>query len=420
MTGQTMAEKILATHAKKKQVEPGEIVEAVIDVAMTHEMLGSRVLPHLDTAGVTKIWDPKRVVIMMDHWAPAPTVETATIHQRVRTFVRQHKIPHFYDVGTGICHQVLAEEGHLRPGELVVGTDSHTTTAGAFGVFATGIGATDMAIVLATGQLWLRVPETIKITITGKLSPMVMSKDIILHLLRQLGPDGATYQALEYQGKDLEHLNLDDRMPLTNMAIEAGAMAALIPPDKQVETYVRKRTKIPFEPVHSDPDAEYKDTLDVNISQLVPQVATPPLPTNSMAVTEVQGTQIDQALLGSCTNGRLEDLRTAAQIVNGKEVAKNVRFIVNPASRRIYLQALEEGVITSLAKAGATIGPATCGACFGGHCGLLAPDEVCISTTNRNFPGRMGSPDAKIYLASPATVAASALAGKISDPRRGG
>ena len=419
MTGQTMAEKILLNHSNKKTIEPGEIIEASIDVAMSHEMMGSRVLPHLAEAKVTKVWDPSRVVMILDHWVPAPTVEAATIHQRVRQFVKEYQIEHFYDVGSGICHQVLVEEGHIRPGELVVGTDSHTTTAGAFGALATGIGAADMAIVLATGRLWFRVPETIKITYTGTIPKQVMGKDIILYTLGQLGVEGATFQAIEYHGKTLAKLSLDAWMTLTNMAVETGAMAALIPPDKRITEYIQTRTKEKFTPVYPDNDAAYHQTLEYNISKLEPQVATPSLPTQTVPVSEVAGTPIDQAYLGSCTNGRLEDLQVAAKILDGNQIADGVRLIVNPASRSVYRSALESGVIGNLVKAGATIGPATCGACFGGHCGLLAPGEVCISSTNRNFPGRMGSADAHIFLASPATVAASALTGKITDPRGG-
>ncbi|MFX1342338.1 MAG: 3-isopropylmalate dehydratase large subunit [Promethearchaeota archaeon] len=412
-----MAEKILTNHSDQKTVTPGEIIEASVDVAMSHEMMGTRVIPHLEEAEVTKVWDPSRVVMILDHWVPAPTVEAATIHQRVRNFVRDFQIQHFYDVGSGVCHQILVEEGHVRPGELLVGTDSHTTTGGAFGALTTGIGATDMAIVLGTGRLWFRVPDTIKIKITGKLPAKVMGKDIILNILYRLGVEGASFQAIEYDGETLKQLSLDAWMTLTNMAVEVGAMAALIPPDKRVLEYVKQRSQQSFTPVYPDENAAYHQTHELDVSKLVPQVAKPSLPSNAVPVTEVEGIHIDQALLGSCTNGRLEDLRVAAQIVKDKQVSKDVRFIVNPASRRIYLTALEEGTIGTLVKAGATIGPATCGACFGGHCGLLASGEICISTSNRNFPGRMGSADSHIYLASPATVAASAITGKITDPR---
>ncbi|MFX0168388.1 MAG: 3-isopropylmalate dehydratase large subunit [Candidatus Hodarchaeota archaeon] len=416
MTGQTMAEKILLNHIKEKTIEPGEIVEASIDLAMSHEMFGTRVLPQLKAMGFKTVWNPNRVVLILDHWTPAPTIEAATIHQLVRSFVKEQHIDHFYDVNKGICHQVLVEEGHIRPGELVVGTDSHTLTAGALGALAVGIGATDMAIVLATGQLWFRAPESLKITITGKLPKMVMGKDIVLSILAQLGVEGATFQSIEYHGEGLKQLSLDAWMTLTNMAVEAGAMAALIPPDSRVLDFVKARTRLPFSPVYPDEKTSYHDSYQVDLATLVPQVATPSLPTNAVPVTEVAGIPIDQAFLGSCTNGRLEDLRIAAQIVKGKQVAPSVRFIVNPASRIIYQTALEEGIIGTLVRAGATIGPATCGACFGGHCGVLAAGEVCISTTNRNFPGRMGSPEAQIYLASPATVAASAIKGKITTP----
>ena len=414
-----MAEKILAHHANAQRVTPGEIVEASIDVAMSHEMLGTRVLPHLEEAGVKHLWDPNRVVIILDHWVPAPTIDAAKIHQRIREFIQRYGVPHFYDVGTGIIHQVIAEKGHLRPGELLVGTDSHSTTGGAFGVFATGIGATDMAVVLATGRLWFRVPETTRIEITGKLPDYVMGKDVILKVLAQLGPGGANYQSIEFHGKGMRHLSLDARMTLTNMSVEAGAKAGLIPPDPTVLEYVNARTQIPFTPITPDAEATYIQTLKVDAQKLEPQVAIPPLPTTAIPVTETDGIAINQAFLGSCTNGRLEDLRVAARTMKNKKVAKKVRFIVLPASRQIFQDALQEGLIEILTQAGATIGPPSCGPCFGGHCGLLAPDEVSIATSNRNFPGRMGSPEAKIYLASPATVAASALTGYITDPRKG-
>ena len=276
-----------------------------------------------------------------------------------------------------------------------------------------------MAVVLATGRLWFRVPESIRITLTGKLPDQVMGKDIILHILGELGAGGAAYKALEFQGKGVQRLSLDARMTITNMGVEADAKAALIPADEKVKAYVRARTKISFKPVKPDPDASYIRTLQYDVSRLAPQIATPSLPTQVVPVSEVEGTPIDQAFLGSCTNGRLEDMRMAAQIIEGKHVAKSVRFLIVPASRIIYQEALREGLLETLLAAGAVIGPPTCGPCFGGHCGLLAGGEVCISTSNRNFRGRMGSPDAEIYLASPATVTASAITGKITDPRRG-
>jgi len=414
-----MTEKILASHAGMKRVEPGDIVEASVDVAMGHEMMGSRVLPHLEELGLERVWDPERVVVVLDHWAPAHSVETAEIHRRTRLFVKRYRITSFYEVGAGICHQVLAEHGHIRPGEILVGTDSHTTTGGALGAFAVGVGATDMAVVLATGHLWFKVPQSLRVILTGRLPPNVMGKDIILHLLGRLGPGGASYQAMEFHGDGVKRLSLDARMTLTNMAAEAGAKAALIPPDSKTEEYIRSRTIIPFTPVHPDPQASYAQTICIDTSQLEPQIALPHQPSKVVPVSEVQSTPIDQAFLGSCTNGRMEDLRVAARIVKGKRVHPHTRFIVIPASRHIYRQALKEGLIQILAESGATVGPPTCGPCFGGHLGLLASGEVCISASNRNFRGRMGSPEAEIYLASPATVAASAIAGQITDPRRG-
>jgi 3-isopropylmalate/(R)-2-methylmalate dehydratase large subunit len=294
------------------------------------------------------------------------------------------------------------------------------TTGGAFGVFATGIGATDMTIVLSTGRLWFRVPETLKVSLTGKLSPNVTSKDAILNLIAQLGAGGANYKSIEFLGNGIDGLGIDSRMTMTNMAVEAGAKAALIPPDEKTIQFVKTRTNKTFKPIYPEKDANYSDELEIDISKLEPQIALPPLPTQAKPVREVAGKEIDQAFLGSCTNGRLEDLRLAAQHLNQKNIAPNVRFIVIPASREIYQRALQEGLIEIFIKAGATIGSPSCGPCFGGHCGLLAPGEICISTTNRNFQGRMGSPQSEIYLASPATVAASAITGYITDPRDGG
>ena len=321
------------------------------------------------------------------------------------------------DAGEGICHQVMIEKGHARPGMLVVGTDSHTTTYGAIGAFSTGIGATEMAAVWATGKLWLKVPETIKINITGDPPNLITSKDIILYIVGEIRSDGANYKAMEFYGETIEKMSIESRLTISNQSMEAGAKAAIIPPDEKTIEYVKSRTKEPFEIIRSDDDANYEKTLSFDVSNLEPMVACPHTVDNVKPVREVAGLSIDQAVLGSCTNGRLEDLELAAKIIDGKNIHKDVRLIVVPASREIYLKAIEKGVIQKLVKAGAIIINPGCGPCLGAHQGVLASGERAITSTNRNFKGRMGSPDSEVYLASPATVAASSIKGEITDPR---
>ncbi|MEM3466267.1 MAG: 3-isopropylmalate dehydratase large subunit [Candidatus Jordarchaeales archaeon] len=377
-----------------------------------------RIADIYEELGLDRVWDPERVVALIDHWTPAPNIDAAVVHATCRRFVRKYGIKNWLDMREGICHAVLPEKGFVKPGDLVVGSDSHTTTYGALGAFATGMGATDMAIVLATGEIWFKVPPTIKFNIEGKLQPMVMGKDIILHIIGEIGVEGASYKAMEFAGSTVRELSMDARFTLCNMAIEAGGKTGIIEPDEKTMKWVEERVKQPFKPVFNDPDAEYEEVIDVDAAKLEPQVAKPPSPENSVPVSEVEGTKIDQAFIGSCTNGRLEDLRVAARILDGREVASMVRAIVIPASKEGYMKAMKEGLIETFLKAGCVVCNPTCGPCIGAHLGLLAPGEVCISSSNRNFVGRMGSKDAKIYLASPATVAASAVTGEITDPRR--
>lgn len=414
--GQTIAEKILANKSGERAVRPGQIVNAKVDVAMSHEN-AALVKKHFEELGLPRVWDPERIVLLFDHRVPAESVKTAQGQREVRQFAKAQGIKHFYDMNAGICHQVLPERGHVRPGELIVGTDSHTTTHGAFGAFATGIGATEMAAVWATGELWLRVPESFKITVTGRFQEWVGAKDLILHIIGQLGADGADYKAVEFYGPTIKEMSLASRMVLTNLAMEMGAKAALVPPDEKTLAYVRARTDRPFTPVYADPDAEYEKEFTFDVSGLEPQVARPHQVDNVVPVSEVAGLKVDQALLGSCTNGRLEDLEVAARLLKGKRVHPDVRLLVIPASWEVYLEAMRKGVLEALISAGAVVVNPGCGPCLGAHQGLLAPGERCISSTNRNFQGRMGSPEAEVYLASPAVVAASALAGEIADPR---
>jgi len=412
-------EKILANASGKREISSGEIVEASIDVAMIHDLTGPLAIKSFRKIGAKKVWDNKRIVIILDHLVPASSVISANLHKIVRNFVEEQNIENFYDVGRGgVCHQVMPEKGHVRPGEVIVGADSHTCTYGAFGAFATGIGSTEMAAVFVTGKLWFRVPEVIKVNVTGKFRKMVTAKDLTLNIIGKIGADGAIYKGLEFGGTTIREMSIDGRMVLCNMSVEMGAKAGIIEPDQKTVDYVKARTDKPFKPVKSDLDATYERVVDVDVSDLEPQVAVPHSVDNVKPVSEVEDAEVDQAFIGSCTNGRLEDLQSAAQILKGKKITRGVRLIVIPASQEIYLNALNEGLIKTFMEAGATIGNPNCGPCLGGHMGLMAEDEVCISSSNRNFVGRMGSTKSYVYLASPATVAASAITGKITDPRR--
>jgi 3-isopropylmalate/(R)-2-methylmalate dehydratase large subunit len=413
----TLAEKILARASGNKEVAAGDYVTAKIDVAMAHEG-AAWVIDELMKAGIDRVWDPERIVILFDHWAPAPTELTAEMHKKIREFVKRHKIKHFYDIKAGICHQVMPEMGHVRPGELIVGTDSHTTTYGAFGAGGTGIGTTDMAVVFATGELWFRVPESIKFRIKGTLPKYVTSKDVILKIAGDYGTEVAQYKSVEFEGPTISNMNIASRMTLSNMAMEIGAKFALIAPDDKTISYVKSRTTKPFTPLYPDPDAIYEKMYELDVSDLEPQVAFPHSVGNVKPISKAEGIKIDQAFLGSCTNGRLEDLVAAAEVLKDRRVHPDVRMIVIPASREVYLEALRAGIIETLLKAGAVVCNPTCGPCMGTHLGLLAEGERCISSSNRNFKGRMGSSKAEIYLASPYVVAASAVKGEITDPRK--
>ncbi|MCD6541997.1 MAG: 3-isopropylmalate dehydratase large subunit [Thermoplasmata archaeon] len=397
-------------------MEAGEIIDASVDLAMSHDnaALVSKIFREI---GVDNVWDRNKIVIVLDHRTPANTIKAAEAHKSIREFVREQGIENFYDVGEGICHQVLPEKGYVKPGMLIVGTDSHTTTYGAFGAFSTGIGATEMACIWATGKLWMKVPETIKMIINGKPGKMVMSKDIILYIIGEIKSDGANYKAIEFYGETIKNMSIASRMTISNQSMEAGAKAAIIPPDEKTFEYLKERVKGEIKPVYADEDANYEDVMEFDVTNLEPQVACPHTVDNVKPVSEVAGISINQAVLGSCTNGRLEDIEVAARILKGKRIADGVRMIVVPASREIYLKAMEKGYIQTLLKAGATVINPGCGPCLGAHQGILASGERAITSTNRNFRGRMGSPDSEVYLASPATVAASALKGEITNPQ---
>jgi 3-isopropylmalate/(R)-2-methylmalate dehydratase large subunit len=414
--GKTIAQKILARVGGKESVEVGEIVDAKVDRAMSHDN-AALVSKHFASIGVSKVWDRDKIVLLMDHRVPANDIKTAEGHKKIREFVAAQDLPNFFDIKEGICHQVFPEHGFALPGELVVGTDSHTTTYGALGAFSTGIGATEMAGVWATGSLWLMVPKSIKITVRGKFPKGVYPKDLILKIIGDVKADGADYASVEYYGSAISRMSIGGRMTVCNMSMEMGAKAAICPPDKKTLKYLEGRAKRQFEPVYADSGAKYDKKLKYDVSALEPQVACPHAVDNVKPVSAVAGTPINQAIIGSCTNGRLEDLVEGAAILRGKTVHKNVRLIVAPASREVYIAASKKGILATYVAAGGVIINPGCGPCLGAHEGIMAAGERCISSTNRNFKGRMGDPTSEVFLASPATVAASALAGAIADPR---
>ena len=412
-----LIERILAYSAERDHVEPGEIVEAKIDVAMVNDITGPLAVRAFKETGVKRVWDPNKIVIVLDHQVPADSVQAANLHRTMREFSLEQGIPHLYDVGQGICHQIMVERGYVVPGSLIVGADSHTCTYGALGAFATGIGSTEMAAVFVTGKLWFKVPETYKIEVDGDFQEWVTPKDLTLKIVGMIGADGAIYKGIEYSGSTIANMSISGRLTLCNMAVEMGAKTGIIEPDEKVEAYLKNRTDSKIKNLSNDDSSSYEKIFNVDVNDLEPQVALPDSVDNVKPISEVEGLPIDQAFLGSCTNGRLEDIRLAAKLIRNRKAARNVRFIVIPASNEVYLKALNEGLIDILIRAGAYVGGPCCGPCFGGHIGLIAEGEVCISTSNRNFRGRMGSPEGKVYLASPATVAASAITGKITDPR---
>ncbi len=415
--GMTQAERILARASGRDSVSAGEFVVADIDLALLHDIFAARVFDLLGEVGFDGVFDPDRVVVVVDHLVPAPSAEAAAIHHQIRDHVARLGIEAFYDAGEGICHQLLPERGHIRPGALVVGTDSHTTTYGALGAGGTGIGTSDMVYALATGRLWFRVPETIRFELTGELQPSVSWKDVILHLAGRFGSDGAQYKAMEFGGDAVAGADMSSRLTVANMAVEMGAKFGLFPADAVTDTYLLEHGGVGCEPFGPEDGAVYEAVHEISLTDLAPQIALPSEVDNVSAVADAEGLRIDQAFLGSCTNGRLEDLVAAAKVLEGHHVAPGVRLLVVPASRSVMREAMDSGVLATLIEAGASVLPPGCGPCFGGHGGLLGPGERCIGTHNRNFIGRMGSADAEIFLASPATVAASAIKGSIADPR---
>jgi 3-isopropylmalate/(R)-2-methylmalate dehydratase large subunit len=417
--GQTFAEKVLARKAGLASVVPGQIVTVRPDKLLTHDNTAA-ISQLFAKIGVEKVADPATNVIVLDHVTPAANETYAMNHKVTREFVAEQGITAFYDIGEGICHQVLPEKGHAWPGALIVGSDSHTPTHGAFGAFAAGIGRTEAAAVMATGQIWLRVPETIRIVVSGRLPSGVSAKDVVLRIIGDVGADGANYCSVEFAGETIRNMSISGRMVLTNMAAEMGAKNAVVEPDEATQTWLDGRATnddLEVHEAHADADAAYQQVLEYDVSDLAPQVAKPHTVDNVVPVTDAAGIRVNQALIGTCTNGRLEDLAVAAEILRGKRIDRGVRLLVLPASREVLLAAVEQGIVTDLVAAGATLLNPGCGPCLGAHEGCMAPEEVTISTANRNFKGRMGSKEAFIYLGSPATVAASALTGVITDPR---
>jgi len=414
--GKTFAEKILALKAGLDETVPGQIVTVQPDKLLTHDNTSAIAKTFLKI-GVDRVANPAMNVIILDHVVPAANETYAQSHKETREFVHAQGISAFYDVGEGICHQVLPEHGHALPGMLIVGSDSHTPSHGALGAFSAGIGRTEAAAVMATGEIWLRVPESMRIVVDGEMPDRVSAKDLVLRIIGDIGADGADYKSVEFAGPAIEAMSVGSRQVLCNMAAEMGAKNAYVAPDATTRAWLAGRSGQPYNEVHPDPDATYAQVLHYDVGDLVPQVAKPHRVDNVVPVTEVAGLPINQALIGTCTNGRLEDLQAAADVLRGKQIAPWVRLLVLPASREILLEAIEAGIVTDLVAAGATLLNPGCGPCLGAHEGCMAPGERTISTANRNFRGRMGSRDAEIYLASPSTVAASALAGAMADPR---
>lgn len=413
--GKTFAEKALGKKAGK-EVVPGEIVMVKPDRLLSHDNT-SAISKTFKSIGVKKVAYPDRIVIVLDHCTPAATEKYAGNHKVIRQFVKEQGIKNFFDINYGICHQVFAEQGFALPGQLILGSDSHTTSYGALGAFSAGIGRTEMAALYATGELWLKVPSSIKIEVTGKFPHKVGAKDLILHIIGTIGADGALYNSVEFTGETISGLSVGDRMTLANMAAEMGAKNGVVLPDDKTREYLKDRTDEEYEEIFPDPDAHYEKVLKFDVSGLEPTLAKPHTVDNMAKVGELKGTKINQALLGTCTNGRIEDLQAAAYILKGKKLHPDVRMLVFPASQEIMLEAMSRGILKTLAEAGAVLMNPGCGPCLGAHEGCLASGEVCISTANRNFKGRMGCKEAFVYLASPQTVAASALAGEIADPR---
>ena len=413
----TITEKILAAHAGRPEVHPGELIECKLDLIMGNDITAPLAIKEFEKVGATRLFDPERVTFVLSHFVPAKDIKSAEQCQVVREFARRHRMKYFYDEGRGgIEHILLPQEGLVVPGDVILGADSHSCTYGGLGCFSTGVGSTDLAAAMITGETWFKVPESMKFHFYGKLQPWSTAKDLILYTIGKIGVDGALYRAMEFTGEAIQSLSVDARLTMCNMAIEAGGKSGIIAADEVTVEYVRPRAKRPWKIYHSDPNAGYHSVYEWDAGQVGLRVAAPYSPDNVHPLEDVAGTEVDQVFIGSCTNARLEDLRIAAQIIRGKKVAPYVRCIVIPATHQVFELALKEGLIQTFSEAGCAIAEGTCGPCLGGYMGVLGPNDVCLSTSNRNFPGRMGHPKAKVYLASPAVAAATAITGKITHP----
>lgn len=415
--GMTMTQKILAAHAGLDSVVPGQLIEAKLDIVHGNDVTSPVAINEMNKFGKTSVFDKTKITLVMDHFTPNKDIQSAQNCKQVREFAKANGITHYYDVGKmGIEHALLPEQGVVTCGDCIIGADSHTCTYGALGAFSTGVGSTDMAAGMATGKTWFKVPSAIKVVITGKKNKYISGKDVILHLIGEIGVDGALYKSLEFTGDGLKDLSMDDRLCIANMAIECGAKNGIFPVDDITMKYVKGRSEREPKIFEADPDAEYERTIEIDLSQLKSTVAFPHLPENTRTFDDIPRIAIDQVVIGSCTNGRMEDMRAAAEIIKGNQVADGVRCIVIPATQQIYLDCIKEGLAEIFIEAGAIISTPTCGPCLGGHMGILAAGEKAVSTSNRNFVGRMGHKDSEIYLASPAVAAASAIKGYIADP----
>lgn len=415
--GMTMTQKIIADHVGTDSVKVGELVEARLDLCMSNDITSPVSADIFEQAGFEKVFDKDKVAIILDHYTPCKDIESARLSKRAREFAAKQELTHFYDTGNvGIEHALVPEKGLAAPGEIIIGADSHTCTYGALGAFSTGVGSTDLAASWASGQTWFKVPSAIKVVLTGKPTKWVTGKDVILHLIGEIGVDGALYKSIEFAGPGVSELDMDDRFTISNMAIEAGGKNGIFPVDEKTLEYINGRVDRPYKVYEADPDAEYERVVEIDLSKLKNTVSMPSLPSNTRTVDEVKGTHIDQVVIGSCTNGRMKDMRIAAEILKGKKVAPGIRVNIVPATQDIYLQCIEEGIMEIFVKAGCAVNTPSCGPCMGGHMGVMCEGERTISTTNRNFVGRMGHVDSEIILASPAVAAASAVAGHVAGP----